>query len=147
MRAMAETATEIITIDATPDEVWNLAVDLPRYPEWARDIKAVTIHETDEQGRPSEVEFRASALGRSTHYTLQYRYSDEPRQLGWSMIRGDIQRSIDGAFTFIPTPDGKTEVRYDLAIDLVVPLPGFVKRRAEVRILNTVRELKVRAEA
>jgi len=38
-------------------------------------------------------------------------------------------------------------VRYDLTIELVVPLPGFVKRRAEVRILNTVRELKTRAEA
>ena len=37
-------------------------------------------------------------------------------------------------------------MRYDLAIELVVPLPGFVKRRAEVRILNTVRELKTRAE-
>lgn len=144
---MAETATEIITIDATPDQVWAVAVDLPRYPEWARDIKDVTIHRTDDAGRPSEVEFRASALGRSTHYTLQYRYADEPRVLGWSMIRGDIQRSIDGAFTFIPTGDGRTEVRYDLAIDLVVPLPGFVKRRAEVRILNTVRELKVRVEA
>jgi len=147
MSNMAETATEIITIDATPDAVWGIALDLERYPEWARDIKAVTIHESDGEGRPSQVEFRTSALGRSTHYTLQYRYGDEPRQLGWSMIRGDIQRSIDGAFTFIPTPDGKTEVRYDLAIDLVVPLPGFVKRRAEVRILNTVRELKVRAEA
>ncbi len=147
MRNMAETATETITIDASPDEVWSVAVDLEKYPEWARDIKAVTIHETDDAGRPSEVEFRASALGRSTHYTLQYRYGDEPRVLGWSMIRGDIQRSIDGAFTFVPTGDGKTEVRYDLAIDLVVPLPGFVKRRAEVRILNTVRELKVRAEA
>lgn len=144
---MAETATEIITIDATPDEVWDVAVDLERYPEWARDIKEVKIHQTDDEGRPSEVEFRTSALGRSTHYTLQYRYGDEPRQLGWSMIRGDIQRSIDGAFTFTPTSDGKTEVRYDLAIELVVPLPGFVKRRAEVRILNTVRELKVRAEA
>ena len=144
---MAETATEIITIDATPEAVWGIAIDLERYPEWARDIKAVTIHESDDEGRPSQVEFRTSALGRSTHYTLQYRYADEPRQLGWSMIRGDIQRSIDGAFTFIPTLDGKTEVRYDLAIDLVVPLPGFVKRRAEVRILNTVRELKVRAEA
>ncbi|MFT6393071.1 MAG: putative membrane protein [Ilumatobacter sp.] len=144
---MAETATEIITIDAASDKVWDVAIDLPRYPEWARDIKAVTIHQTDEAGRPSEVEFRASALGRSTHYTLQYRYEEEPRQLGWSMIRGDIQRSIDGAMTFISTTDGKTEVRYDLAIDLVVPLPGFVKRRAEVRILNTVRELKVRAEA
>ena len=27
-----------------------------------------------------------------------------------------------------------------------LPLPGFVKRRAEVRILNTVKELKARAE-
>lgn len=147
MGTMAETATEIITIDAAPDAVWDAAIDLLRYPEWARDIKAVTIHTKDSEGRPSEVEFRASALGRSTHYTLQYEYGDEPRQLGWSMIRGDIQRSIDGAFTFVPTADGKTEVRYDLAIELVVPLPGFVKRRAEVRILNTVRELKVRVEA
>jgi uncharacterized membrane protein len=143
---MAETATEIITIDASPDRVWGIAIDLERYPEWARDIKAVTIHGTDDEGRPTEVEFRASALGRSTHYTLRYIYDDDPRVLGWTMVRGDIQRAIDGTFTFVPTADGKTEVRYDLAIDLVVPLPGFVKRRAEVRILNTVRELKVRAE-
>ena len=63
------------------------------------------------------------------------------------MVSGDIQRSIDGVYRFEPDGDGGTLVRYDLAIDLVVPLPGFVKRRAEVRILNTVRELKVRAEA
>jgi uncharacterized membrane protein len=147
MMTMAETATERITIDAPPEAVWEIAVDLVRYPEWARDIKAVTIRRTDDQGRPAEVEFRTSALGRSTHYTLAYDYSDAPHQLGWTMLRGDIQRSIDGAFVFEPTDDGRTEVRYDLAIDLVVPLPGFVKRRAEVRILNTVRELKVRAEA
>ena len=34
------------------------------------------------------------------------------------------------------------QVRYDLSIDLVVPLPGFVKRRAEHRILNAVNEMK-----
>lgn len=147
MVAMAETATEMITIDAPPERVWDIAVDLERYPEWARDIKAVTIHTVDHEGRPDEVEFRASALGRSTHYTLKYDYSDAPKQLGWTMLRGDIQRSIDGTFVFEPASDGGTYVRYDLAIDLVVPLPGFVKRRAEVRILNTVRELKVRAES
>jgi hypothetical protein len=38
-------------------------------------------------------------------------------------------------------------VTYDLAIELVVPLPGFVKRRAERRILNAVRGLKDLAEA
>ena len=146
MKHMAETATEFITIDAPPERVWEIAVDIERYPEWARDIKNVTIHVTDDQGRPSEVEFRASALGRSTHYTLQYDYTNAPAELGWKMLRGDIQRSIDGVFTFAPDGNG-TQVRYDLAIELVVPLPGFVKRRAEVRILNTVRELKVRAEA
>jgi uncharacterized membrane protein len=143
---MAETATEMITIEAPLERVWDIAVDLDKYPEWARDIKAVTIHRTDEIGRPAEVEFRTSALGRSTHYTLAYDYSDAPRQLGWTMLKGDIQRSIDGAFVFEEIADDATRVRYDLAIDLVVPLPGFVKRRAEVRILNTVRELKVRAE-
>jgi hypothetical protein len=63
------------------------------------------------------------------------------------MVRGDIMRTIDGAYRVSATDDGGTEVRYDLVIELVVPLPGFVKRRAEVRILNTVRELKARAEA
>jgi uncharacterized membrane protein len=146
MSAMAETATETIFIDAPLEQVWATAVDIARYPEWARDIKDVVIHATDSNGRPSEVEFRASALGRSTHYTLIYDYSDAPNRLGWQMLSGDIERSIDGAFVFIPNAAGGTEVRYDLAIDLVVPLPGVVKRRAEVRILNTVRELKVRVE-
>jgi uncharacterized membrane protein len=146
MDSMAETATETIFIDAPPERVWGVAVDIATDPEWARDIKDVAIHSLDDEGRPSEVEFRASALGRSTHYTLIYDYSDAPHRLGWKMLEGDIERSIDGAFVFLADPGGGTEVRYDLEIDLVVPLPGFVKRRAEVRILNTVRELKVRVE-
>ena len=42
--------------------------------------------------------------------------------LAWSMVRGDIMRTIDGAYHFSPTTDGGTEVRYDLIIDLVVPV-------------------------
>lgn len=147
MLTMAETASESITINATPERVWQIAADVERYPDWARDVKDVIVRVRDNDGRPSEVEFRASALGRSTHYTLSYDYTEAPRVLAWSMVSGDIQRSIDGAYHFSPTDDNRTEVRYDLAIELVVPLPGFVKRRAEVRILNTVKELKTRAES
>lgn len=143
---MAESASQTTTIAAAPDRVWAIATDFESYPEWAKDIKNVIVRERDDQGRPTEVEFRASALGRSTHYTLTYDYSLAPNVLTWHMLRGDIMRTIDGAYVFSATADGGTEVRYDLAIELVVPLPGFVKRRAEVRILNTVRELKVRAE-
>jgi uncharacterized membrane protein len=147
MQNMAETASDTITIAASPDEVWAIATDLERYPEWARDVKDVIITARDDDGRPSQVEFRTSALGRSTHYTLRYDYSDAPNALAWSMVKGDIQRSIEGAYRFEPTADGGTLVQYDLAIELVVPLPGFVKRRAERRILNAIKEMKAFAEA
>jgi uncharacterized membrane protein len=78
MRTMAETATEIITIDAPHERVWQIAIDLESYPMWAHDIKDVNIRATDDEGRPLEVEFRASALGRSTHYTLKYDYTNAP---------------------------------------------------------------------
>jgi uncharacterized membrane protein len=144
---MAESASQTITIAAAPERVWAIAAEFERYPEWAKDVKDVIVRGRDADGRPTEVEYRASALGRSTHYTLAYDYSQAPQLLTWRMLRGDIMRTIDGAYNFSATSDGGTEVRYDLAIELVVPLPGFVKRRAEVRILNTVRELKTRAEA
>ena len=147
MLNMAETASDTITIAAPPDDVWAIATDLERYPEWARDVKDVLITARDDDGRPSRVEFRTSALGRSTHYTLQYDYSEAPKALAWTMIKGDIQRSIEGAYRFEPTADGGTLVQYDLAIELVVPLPGFVKRRAERRILNAIKEMKAFAEA
>lgn len=143
---MAETASQTITINAAQDRVWEIAVDFERYPDWAKDVKDVIVRTRDDQGRALEVEYRASALGRSTHYTLAYDYSASPSALSWHMVSGDIMRTIDGAYYFTAAATG-TEVRYDLAIELVVPLPGFVKRRAEVRILNTVRELKTRAES
>lgn len=143
----AETATEHITIAAPPAQVWAVATDVARYPEWAKDVKDVVVRSRDDQGRPVEVEFRASALGRSTHYTLAYDYADAPNALAWRMVKGDIQRAIEGEYRFAADGDGGTSVTYDLRIELAAPLPGFVKRRAEVRILNTIRELKARAES
>jgi uncharacterized protein YndB with AHSA1/START domain len=147
MPVMAETASEFTTIAASPDKVWEIAVDIESYPQWAHDLKEAVIIARDDQGRATEVEFRAAALGRSTHYTLKYDYSESPSVLSWRMLKGDIQRQITGSYHFSPNDSGGTDVRYDLSVELVVPLPGFVKRRAEVRILNTLKELKARAEA
>jgi hypothetical protein len=104
------------------------------------------VLERDAHGRAVKVEYRASALGRSTHYTLAYDYSQAPERLSWSLVEGDIMRAIDGAYTFEPHGAG-TDVTWSLQIELIVPLPGFVKRRAEVRILHTLKELKTRAES
>jgi ribosome-associated toxin RatA of RatAB toxin-antitoxin module len=149
MPPMAESATQTITIDATPEHCFAIATDFERYPDWAPDVKQAVVKQRDDQGRATDVEFRASALGRSTHYTLHYDYSDAPERLSWKLVKGDIMRACDGSYRFTPSAADPhtTEVVYDLSIELVVPLPGFVKRRAEVRILNTVKELKARAES
>ncbi len=136
-----------ITVDAPLERCWAIATDFEKYPDWAKDVKSAIVVARDDQGRATEVEFRTSALGRSTHYTLSYDYSAAPHRLAWQMVKGDIMRAVDGAYMFAPSETGGVVVTYNLSIELVVPLPGFVKRRAEVRILNTVKELKVRAEA
>jgi hypothetical protein len=144
---MADAASESTTILASPERCWAVATEFESYPEWAHDVKEAIVRTRDGDGRPTEVEFRASALGRSTHYVLGYSY-DEPASLRWHLVKGDIMRSLDGAYHFAAsTTPGCTDVTYDVSIDLVVPIPGFVKRRAEVRILSTLKELKVRAEA
>ena len=143
---MTDSASETITIAAPAARVWEIIADIERYPQWVDDVTEARVVERDADGRPVDVEFRASALGRSTHYTLRYDYADAPNALRWTMLSGDIQRSIDGAYILNGAGDS-TEVRYDLAIELVVPLPGFVKRRAERRILNAVHQLRIVAES
>ncbi|MFM1837397.1 MAG: hypothetical protein RLZZ327_271 [Actinomycetota bacterium] len=146
LACVIDQATETEHVAASPSRCFDVAVDFERYPEWARDVKEANILERDPVGRATKVEYRASALGRSTHYTLSYDYSQAPERISWSLVEGDIMRAIDGAYTFAAA-DGGTDITYSLKIELIIPLPGFVKRRAEVRILHTLKELKTRAES
>ena len=49
---MAELATEHMSVSAPPERCFAVVADIERYPEWAADIKEVTVHERDDQGRP-----------------------------------------------------------------------------------------------
>ena len=145
---MAEQASERAVMHAPPDKCFEVVADFERYTEWAADIKAVTIEQRDEEGRPSEVAFRAAAFGRSTSYTLRFDYGKAPKELSWVQTRGDLTSRLDGTYVFDATDNGDTEVTYHLTVELRVPIPGFVKRRAEGRIIGTaLRELKARVEA
>lgn len=143
---MSDRAAQTTLINAPLQRCLDIALDFERYPEWARDVKEAVVRGRDAEGRVDLVEFRASALGRSTRYTLKYDHSECPNRLSWHLVDGDIMRSIDGAYSFVEV-DGGTQVFYEIEIELVIPLPGFVKRRAEQRILDTVKELKARAES
>ena len=145
---MAEHATERVVISATPARCFAVSADLGAYPRWAADIKEVIIDARDEQGRPQLVTFRAAAFGRSTNYTLSYDYSQAPNVLAWVLTEGDITSKLDGRYVFEPTGDGCTQVTYHLEVELKVPLPGFIKMRAQSRIMSiALRDLKARVES
>ena len=148
---MAEHATQVIHIAAPLQACFDVAVDFERYPEWAGDIKEVTVSERDSSGRGVLVRFRTAAFGRSTSYTLRYDYSDAPKVLAWVEVEGDLTSKLDGAYVFAETASDDlagTEVTYHLEAELRVPIPGFVKRRAEGRIMHTaLRQLRARVES
>jgi uncharacterized protein YndB with AHSA1/START domain len=134
---MADKAHEQATINAPVESVFDALVDFERYPEWAGDLKQATIVERDDEGRATVVEFRAAAMGRSTTYRLRYDYTGAPGRLSWVLESGDLERELDGAYHLREGDGGTTEVVYELSVDLVLPIPGFVKRRAEARIIKT----------
>lgn len=149
---MTEQATQVILIDAPLEACFDVATQFERYPEWAAAIKSVAVQQRDAEGRGARVHFRTAGFGRSMSYTLQYDYSRAPHVLAWEEVEGDLTSRLDGEYVFADVSrDGQppvTEVTYHLEAELKLPIPGFVKRRAEGLIMHTaLRDLKARVEA
>jgi ribosome-associated toxin RatA of RatAB toxin-antitoxin module len=139
-----------MTVSASPERCFEVVADIERYVEWAADIKEIVVEERDAAGRPLVVTWRAAAFGRSTSYTLRYDYSEAPRILSWKLTKGDITSKLDGSYVFDPSTSlgSGTDVTYHLEVELRVPIPGFIKMRAQSRIMSTaLRELKARVES
>ncbi len=142
-----EHTAETMIVAGTPERCLAIVADVEAYPSWVADLKEVQVLERDAEGRAALVHFRAGAFGRSTSYVLAYDWSGMPERVAWIQKEGDLTNRLDGSYVFTPRSDGGTEVRYELAVELRVPIPGFVKRRAEGHILHAaVRDLKARVE-
>lgn len=143
-----EQTAEVMVIAGTPERCFDVVTDVGAYPSWVADVKDVNVLERDDQDRAVVVGFRAGAFGRSTSYVLAYDYSGAPEEIAWRQKDGDLTNRLDGRYRFVACPDGSTEVHYELAVELRVPIPGFVKRRAEGHILHAaIRDLKARVES
>jgi ribosome-associated toxin RatA of RatAB toxin-antitoxin module len=137
-----------MSVSASPERCFAVVADIERYPQWAADIKEIVVDERDDEGRPVVVTFRAAAFGRSTSYTLRYDFAEAPHILSWRLTTGDITSKLDGSYVFDAAEDGGTQVTYHLEAELRVPIPGFIKMRAQSRIMSTaMRELKARVES
>ncbi|MDQ4111001.1 SRPBCC family protein [Nocardioides sp. NPDC087217] len=142
---MADQTTSTIVIEAAPSAVMAVIADFKSYPAWAKGMQEVSVLETGVDGRAEEVRFVLDVAPIKDEYTLAYDWDDD-RQVTWSLVKGNLLRSMDGAYV-LRDLGGRTEVTYRLALDLSIPLIGMLKRKGEKVLIDTaLRGLKQRVE-
>ncbi len=136
-----ERTSSKVLVNGTVEACYAVGADIAAYTEWVDGLRSVEIVATDEQGRPASARFEAASFGRMSRYELAYDWSRSPEALSWHLVSGDLAREIEGRYRFVDVTEDEgqaiTEVNYDLAIDLIVSVPGFVRRRVEDKIVNS----------
>lgn len=145
---MAEHTSSSTTIEASPAEVMGVISDFARYPEWTGEVKEAEVLSTDDLGRAEQVRLLLDAGAIKDEHTLAYDWigDDEVR---WSLVRSQMLRALDGSYRLQPVAGGgRTEVTYQLTVDVKIPMLGMIKRKAEKVIIDRALDgLKKRVEA
>jgi hypothetical protein len=75
---------------------------------------------------------------------LAYEWSADG--VAWTLVKGNMQKSQQGSY-LLEASGGSTKVTYTLSVQLVVPMIGLFRRKAEKMIMDTaLKELKRRVE-
>ena len=131
---MAIIETREVVIDATPDEILDVLFDLESLPEWSSVHRKVEILERDDQGHPSRSKQVVKLVGVSDEQELAYTVHDDG--VSWTLISAKQQRAQEGRYTLSPEGDS-TRVRFELTVDLLMPVPGFLVKKGAKSLLDT----------
>ena len=122
------------------------AATFAAYPRWASAVRAAEVLE-QEDGRASRVRFTLDAGVVKDTYVLGYDW-DGDAAVRWHLAEaGSVVSAMDGGYLLADTGGG-TETTYELSVDIRIPMPGLLKRRAEKTIIDTaLKGLKNRVES
>jgi carbon monoxide dehydrogenase subunit G len=142
---MADKTTSSIVIRVPRKDVMAVIADFEAYPEWATGIRDVEVLSPAAE-RASAVRFTLDAGVIKDSYVLGYDWDDDAR-VRWHLAEaGSVISEMTGGYELAEHGDD-TEVTYDLAVGIKVPMPGMLKRRAEKTIIDTaLKGLKSRSE-
>ncbi len=131
---MAITESRDITIEATPDEIMKVLVDLESLTEWSSTHQKVEVLERDDEGRPKKSRQVVKVVGVNDEQVLDYTVHDDG--VSWTLVSSKQQRAQEGHYTLTPAGDS-TQVHFELTVDPVVPLPGFLIKRGAKGLMDT----------
>lgn len=144
---MPEQSTQSITIDADPGQVMAVIADFENYPVWTGSVKRAEVLEVGADGRARRVAFTLDAGIVRDQYELSYLWSGD-ESVEWDLTAGQMMRAQHGSYLLRPEGPACTHVTYSLSVDLIIPMLGLLKRKAERVVMDTaLKELKKRVES
>ncbi len=144
---MTDKTAQIIYIEAEPEAVMDVIADIGSYPQWVSEYKQAEVIEADADGYPKTARLQLDAAVIKDTMVLSYQWAPDRRSVRWTLVSSSLLKALDGAYLLTPKGSG-TEVTYELSVDLMVPMIGLLKRKAERRLIDTaLKDLKKRVEA
>lgn len=145
---MAEHTSSSITIEAAPADVMGVISDFARYPEWTGEVKQAEVLATDAKGRAEQVRLVLDAGAIKDDHTLAYTWNGD-NEVSWTLVKSQMLRAIDGSYSLAAVGGGdRTQVTYQLTVDVKIPMLGMIKRKAEKVIIDrALAGLKKRVES
>jgi len=139
-------AEHTIEIDAPIETCYAAIIDYETFPSWQGAVVDTEVLDWDEAGRGKRVRLFIDAKVRKVDYTLDYRY-DQPTRIEWDFVDGNGINDADGHYLFEDLGADRTRATYKLGLEVGIPLPGPVARRAHKSTLkSSVEDLKKEAE-
>ena len=125
-RAMATKDSREVVIEATPEQILDVIADVEATPTWSPQYQKAEILDSYDNGRPKRVKMTVKAAGLTDEQVIEYTWAED--KVTWTLVSANQLKSQDAGYTLTPE-GGKTRVKFDIAIDLSVPLPGFILKR------------------
>lgn len=138
-------------IAATPAEVYRIARDIERFPDFMPDVKSVTVTERSADGTRLVVDWVGlmPEFKLTVKWTEEDRWDDAERTCAFRQVKGDF-KVYHGVWRFQEAPGGtlfESVLEYEIEIPLVGPLiQGVIKKKMHENVQKLQGALKRRIE-
>lgn len=111
--------------------------DVEALPSWSSLHKSVEVLDRYPDGRPHHVKSTLKLMGITDKELLEYHWGDN--WMVWDAEDNLQQRGQHVEYNLIPEID-KTRVRFDITVELVMPIPEFLIKRGKKLVLDVATE-------
>jgi carbon monoxide dehydrogenase subunit G len=128
----------VVTVDASPEEVYALATDYARWTETFSDIESMKVERGGRED--ARVRFRSRALGR----TVTVQFANVPnRAMRFVGVEGPPGGSAKGEYAITPVDSGK---RTMISARIYMDVDGVAALFVSERRVRGYRQAKLRAD-